>query len=745
MGSFSETRSLRAAPASVAPAATAVGVSARVAARPGRLGARARAKAAGALRRMPAELLLVATLAGLLNLWALSRNGWANEYYSAAVRSMSSSWHNFLFASLDPSGVMTVDKPPLALWVQALSARLFGYHPLSLLVPQALMGIASVALTYDLVRRRFGRLGGFVAGLALALTPMTVAVSRHNNPDALLVLCCVAAVWFAVRALGNGSTRRFVLAGACVGLGFETKMGVALAVVPGIAAAWLWLAPAARGRVHALRQLLAGAGAMVAIGGAWPALVALTPAADRPWVSGTSDNSVFSLIFGYNGLGRVDGQTGGPGGGPGGAGGFFGGAAGPFRLLNAALGGQVGWLLGFALVCALALLLATRVRRADARSGWLIAVGGAFATTAVLFSLATGIFHPYYVALLAPFAAALMGAGVAELRDGGRRARIAAPVAIAAGVVVELVVRSRYPGQLEWLPPLLIGAGALSALALAALVSPRARLAALGVAAAALLAAPSVWAVDTLGHSASGTFPAGGPASAQAAGGGPPGGFMRRSGAGQLARVLSQLAPGRSSGAASAGPAAGAPGGLAVGPPPGGFAGAGTGAPPAGMPPGLGSGGRGGASGGGGAGGEASPTRALAYVKSHGGGTLAIASQSGASSAIIAQNANVAGIGGFSGRESSLRVSWLAQRVRSGAISWVLAERGGAGPGLPGDTREGSQAAIRAVAKACRAVTLPAAASSTTAGGAARTRSASSEGKLYDCRGRSQQLLSAGT
>src|SRR5437899_9357739 len=232
-------------------------------------------RAGAALRslRLPApELAGLMVLTAVLNLWSLSRNGWANDYYSAAVRSMSSSWHNFLYGSFDASGLMTVDKPPLALWVQALSARVFGYHPLSLLVPQALMGIASVALTYDLVRRRFGRLGGFAAGLALAVTPMTVAVSRHNNPDALLVLCCVAAVWFAVRALENGSTRRLALAGVCVGLGFETKMGVALAVVPPVAAAWLWLAPAARGRLHALRQLLASGVAMVAVAGAWPAL-----------------------------------------------------------------------------------------------------------------------------------------------------------------------------------------------------------------------------------------------------------------------------------------------------------------------------------------------------------------------------------------------------------------------------------------------------------------------------------------
>src|SRR5207244_8849033 len=174
----------------------------------------------------------------------------------------------------------------------------------------------------------------------------------------------------------NGRTRWLVLAGACVGLGFETKMLVALVVVPAIALAYMLVAP--HGRLRAARQLLAGGVAMALVGGAWPALMALTPASDRPWISGTSDNSIFSLIFGYNGLGRVDGQTGGPGGGPGGSPGgssLFGGAAGPFRLLNGALGGQGGWLLGFALVCALALLLATRLRRSAARSGWLITVG----------------------------------------------------------------------------------------------------------------------------------------------------------------------------------------------------------------------------------------------------------------------------------------------------------------------------------------------------------------------------------
>src|SRR5947199_5638189 len=167
------------------------------------------------------ELAALLVLAAVLNLWTLDQNGWANDYYSAAVHSMASSWHNFLYGSFDASGVMTVDKPPLALWVQALSVRAFGLSSWSMLVPQALMGVATVGLTYDLVRRRFGRAAGFAGGLVLALTPITVAISRHNNPDALLVLCSTAAVWSLVRGLEDGRARWLVLSGVCGGLGFE--------------------------------------------------------------------------------------------------------------------------------------------------------------------------------------------------------------------------------------------------------------------------------------------------------------------------------------------------------------------------------------------------------------------------------------------------------------------------------------------------------------------------------------------
>ncbi|MBV8219288.1 MAG: glycosyltransferase family 39 protein, partial [Solirubrobacterales bacterium] len=658
------------------------------------------------------EVLALLALTAVLNLWDLSINGWANTYYSAAVKSMSTSWHDFLFASLDKTGLMTVDKPPLAFWVQALSVRVFGFHPLSILVPEALMGVAAVALVYDMTRRMFGRVAGSVAGLAFALTPITVAIARHNNPDELLVLCCVAALWCAVRALETGRTKWLVLSGVCVGLGFETKMAVALFVVPGIALAWMWSrwGETWTARFKAFRQLLAGGVAMIAVGLAWPLLVTSTPAADRPWISGTSDNSIWSLIFGYNGLGRVSGQGGGPGGGAGGGGpgggGFggnlFGGATGPFRLLQSALGDQAGWLLGFAVVAGLALLVLTRLRRRDPRTAWLIAVGGAFLTTAVVFSFASGIFHPYYVSFLAPFAAALVGAGASLMLPrslggaaaDGRSARVIAPLAIAAGAVTELVVLGELGGAMPWAKPVLIGVAGACAVLLALAGAGRYRAVVVAVAMAALLAAPSAWAVQTVGHATSSTFPAGGPESAGFGGGAP---------------AVSQLFqnPGSSTGA-------------------GGFQGGG-GSPGAG---GGGSAAAGGFAGGGpgGFGGDtASLTAAVRYAAAHGGGEIGVSSQSTAAAAILDGYTNVAGLGGFSGRESSVSASWIAMEVREGRLRWVITD-GSQRVSLPGDTRAGSQVAMDVVAKTCRPVTL-------SIDGAS--------GQMYDCRGHAAAILQA--
>jgi 4-amino-4-deoxy-L-arabinose transferase-like glycosyltransferase len=567
------------------------------------------------------ELAALLVAAGVLYLWALDRNGFANEYYSAAVRSMTTSWHAFLYGAFDTAGVMTVDKPPLALWVQALSARAFGFNSWSLLVPQALMGVGTVALTYDMTRRRFGRAAGFVAGLALVLTPVAVAIFRHNKPDALLVLCCTAALWFVVRGLEDGRMRWIVLAGVAVGLGFEAKMAAALLVVPALVVAWLWVAP--RGRVNAARGLAAGGAAMAAVGLAWPVLIWLTPAADRPWVSGTSDNSIWSLIFGYNGLGRLFGQDGGPGGGggPGAAGSVFGGEPGALRLFNEALGGQAGWLLGAAVAAGIGVLVLTRLRRTDARTGWLLAVGGAGLTMAVAFSRAEGIFHPYYVSQLAPMIAALAGAGAGVLLRGGVTARVLGPAFVLAGVATEWLVL-RTTTDLGWLPPVLVAAGIGIAVLLAAdVMGARGRTFIAAGAVAVLLFAPASWSLQTPSYAVSGTFPAGGPATTGF--GGPP-----------------QLA------------------------------------------------------GGGPFGGETSSlSAALEYAESHGGGTVGVASQSGAAS-LIASGAEVAALGGFSGRESQVSLAWLADAVEDGRIRWVLVSRAG---GMGNDGRIGASQVMAAV------------------------------------------------
>ena len=406
------------------------------------------------------------------------------------------------------------------------------------------MGVAAVALVYDMTRRMFGRVAGGVAGLAFALTPITVAIARHNNPDeAPGPLLRGRPVVRRARA----RDRTDEVAGVVRRLRRARLRGQdGRGPVRGSRdrAAWIWTRGARPGASGSRRcASCAGGVAMVAVGGAWPLLVTLTPAADRPWISGTSDNSVWSLIFGYNGLGRVAGQTGGPSGGGGvggGGGGFggnlFGGATGPFRLLESALGDQAGWLLGFAVVAGLALLVLTRLRRRDPRTGWLMAVGGAFLVTAVVFSFASGIFHPYYVSFLAPFAAALVGAGASLMLPralGGtassKTARIIAPLrdrrrrdhrARRAGRVERVVGLGHTAGDRR--------RGRVRGRAGAAAVTARARQCWSPWRWRRCSRRRRRWAAETLGHATSSTFPAGGPASASIGGpggGGGPGGF----------------------------------------------------------------------------------------------------------------------------------------------------------------------------------------------------------------------------
>jgi 4-amino-4-deoxy-L-arabinose transferase-like glycosyltransferase len=281
-------------------------------------------------------LLLVTAVAYL---WDLSASGYANSFYAAAVQAGTKSWKAFFFGSIDSSSFITVDKPPASLWVMALSGRIFGFSSWSMLAPQALEGVAAVALLYAAIKRWFGKGAGLAAGALLAATPVAALMFRFNNPDALLVLMLVAGAYCLTRALERAGTRWVVLAGTMIGFAFLAKMMQAFLVVPAFALVYLVAAPT--GLRRRVLQMLAGGVAIVVSAGWWVAIVALWPASSRPMIDGSSDNSILNLITGYNGLGRIfgSGGPGGAGGGGGGGGGNFSGATGVLRLFNSVMGG----------------------------------------------------------------------------------------------------------------------------------------------------------------------------------------------------------------------------------------------------------------------------------------------------------------------------------------------------------------------------------------------------------------------
>jgi 4-amino-4-deoxy-L-arabinose transferase-like glycosyltransferase len=258
-----------------------------------------------------AALVPILVGAAVLNTHRLAQNGYANVFYSAGVKSMLVSWHNFLFNSFDPGGLITVDKPPLGLWVQVVSAKLFGFAPLSLLLPDAIIGVLCVALLYAIARRPFGQLGALAAALTLAVFPAFVASARDNNVDLPLILLMLLACGAALRAIRTGGWGSLLASAVCVGLAFNTKTLAAYLVVPGIAVAYALCAPDPV--VRRLVKLVAAGVLMVAVSFAWIAYVEATPAAQRPYVGGATNNTEMGLTFDYNGLGRVEGEVGGPG------------------------------------------------------------------------------------------------------------------------------------------------------------------------------------------------------------------------------------------------------------------------------------------------------------------------------------------------------------------------------------------------------------------------------------------------
>lgn len=466
--------------------------------------------------------LLIATTA----FWCigLGRNGWANAFYSAAVQAGTKSWKAFLFGSSDAANAITVDKPPAALWPMEISARFFGVNTWSILLPQVLLGVASVALLYVIVKRHFGPGAGLIAGTALALTPVATLMFRFNNPDALLVFLMIAAVWALLRAVDDGRTRWIVLCGALIGFGFLTKQLQVLLVLPGLALTYLIAGPP-RLRTRLL-QLLAGVAAMVTTAGWWVLLVEVWPKDSRPYIGGSENNSFLDLTFGYNGLGRLKGgDTNFPGGAPPDMPGGFHpfGQAGIARMFTGESGGQISWLLPAALILlVVGLIVCGRRPRTDPQRAQLLVWGGWLIGTAGVFSFMSGLFHDYYTVALAPAVAALVAIGTVmlwRLRENTWAAATLATVAMVTGAWA-WVLLGRTPDFVGWLRWVILGAAIIAA---AGLIIGRRNISlrrwAAAVAITAALAGPLAYCIQTVGTVHTGGVITAGP---KVPGGGPP-------------------------------------------------------------------------------------------------------------------------------------------------------------------------------------------------------------------------------
>lgn len=642
-------------------------------------------------------LLLAVALAYFYN---LSASGYANSFYSAAVQAGSQSWKALFFGSLDSANAITVDKPPAALWPMALSVRLFGLNSCAILAPQVLMGVATAAVLNTAVRRRFGPVAGLIAVGVFALTPVAALMFRFNNPDALLALLMTVTVWCVLRALEQGRTKWLLWAGAAVGFAFLTKTLQAFLILPPLAVLYAVCAPVpVRKR---LGQLALSALTMVVAGGWWVAIVELMPASSRPYVGGSQNNSFLELTFGYNGLGRLNGEEAGSVGGGGGGGGRGGGGWGETgigRMFNSEVGGQIAWLLPAALILLVAGLWLTRkAGRTDSARAAFLAWGGALVMTAAVFSFMAGIFHQYYTVALAPYIAALVAMGVAVLWEE-RSAWW--PRAVLAGTVVVTVIWAyvllgRTPEYLPWLRWAVLVGGVVGALGLLVVGRSGGRslaLAVVGLSFAASLAAPTAYTLSTLNSGHQGSIVTAGPSGGGGMGGpggggrGGPGGFGGGGGGDDGRGQRAGMQPpggqgqfpgqgqGQGQGLGQGGQQGNAPGGVPTA--------------PGGTAPGAA--GEGGAFGGGGGGmggllnGASVSTEAKALLKKDADTYTWAAAAVGAQNAASYQLATgepVMAIGGFNGSDPSPTLAQFKKYVAEGKIHYFVS--GGTGGGMGG-------------------------------------------------------------
>jgi 4-amino-4-deoxy-L-arabinose transferase-like glycosyltransferase len=626
-------------------------------------------------------VLVLTTLVYVVN---LTVSGYANVFYSGAAWAASQSWSAWFMGSIDPANFITVDKPPLATMVMGLSVRLFGLSSASILLPEALMGVATVALVMATVRRTFGSAASIIAGLVTALTPAAVLIFRYNNPDALLTLLFSGAAYTFIRALETDKRRWLALTGILVGLAFETKLLQGFLVLPAFAFVY---AIAGRGswRRRAV-GLAVSAIAVIAASSWWIIPMTLLPASARAFVGGATDGTALNLVVGYDGLGRIlgasanAGASGGAAAGQGAGGGpSFSGTPGILRLFNSELGGQIGWFLPLSLVGLAAGLVARfRAPRTDIARAAFLMWGVWLAVHAVVFSFMSGVIHSYYVVAMAPAVGALVGGGVVAMwrsRDRFPWMGAVLGISLAGSAAIAMLLLDRTPSFVPWLGVVVLAVTALTVPVLALRPTRRfalLQIAAGGLALAMLLAGPAAYAVSTMQTAYSGGDPAAGPSSGQTSGVG--------------------------------GQAGGQTGGFGGGP------GGGQGGP-------------------GGPGSSNLSTATLDYLVANQGDAtwlVAVSDSTTASSIELSTGKAVISMGGFSGSDSAMTLDKLQSLVASGQLRFVVAGNSGGGPG--GQTA--NSAATSWVTSTCTLVSIDGAATGVydCAGAVAATASSTSTG-----------------
>lgn len=645
----------------------------------------------------PAFLAMLLVIA-LAYLWNLSASGYANSFYSAAVQAGSQSWKAFFFGSLDSANAITVDKPPATLWPMALSVRIFGLSSWAILAPQVLMGVATAGVLYAAVRRRFSAAAGLITMAVFALTPVAALMFRFNNPDALLALLMTATVYCVLRAFEGGRTKWLVWAGVAVGLAFLSKTLQAFLILPPLAVLYAVFAPVSVRKRFG--QLGLAALATVVSAGWWVAIVELWPAASRPYIGGSQNNSFLELTFGYNGLGRINGEeTGSVGGGGGGGQGGGWGETGIGRMFNSEIGGQISWLLPAALILLVAgVWLTRRAKRTDTARAAFLAWGGSLLMTAFVFSFMAGIFHQYYTVALAPSIAALAGMGPSVLWEERGRwwAGAVLGVTVAATAVWSYVLLGRTPDYVPWLRWAVLAGGLVAAvgLLLAARLGRALALGAVGLGLAASLAGPTAYTISTLNTGHQGSIVTAGPS---AGGMGGPGGGM---GGGRPPGQGAQQDGGQGMPQGGQAPGNAQGGGFPGGGAPGqGQQGQGQGRMPGGQQGGMPGGGTGEGGGGGGMGGlldgASVDSEAKTLLKQNADAytwTAAAIGSQNAASYQLATGDPVMAIGGFNGSDPSPTLAQFKKYVEDGKIHYFIS--GGMGGGGMGG--EGSSSRISA-------------------------------------------------